>query len=108
MTSPRTIAVFTGSRAEYGLQYPILRAIAADPRLDYRLIAGGAHLDEDFGATLEEIRADGFEVRACAGTAMERDTLLATAQAIGTGIVSLSETLDDVQARLAGDLRRPL
>jgi len=96
MSAPRTVAVFTGSRAEYGLQYPILLAIAADPRLEYRLLAGGAHLDEDFGTTLDEIHADGFDVHARIDIAMEHDTLLATAQAIGTGIVSLSRALDEL------------
>lgn len=57
----RKIAIFTGSRAEYGLQYPILRAIADDERLEYFLLAGGTHLAEDFGRTLDEIEADGFE-----------------------------------------------
>ena len=50
----RKVAIFTGNRSEYGLQFPILRAIAADPRLDYRLLAGGAHLSQDFGGTLSE------------------------------------------------------
>jgi UDP-N-acetylglucosamine 2-epimerase (non-hydrolysing)/GDP/UDP-N,N'-diacetylbacillosamine 2-epimerase (hydrolysing) len=40
--SKRKIAVFTGNRAEYGLQFPILKAVAADPRLAYSLIAGVA------------------------------------------------------------------
>src|SRR5580658_4869081 len=56
----RKVAVFTGSRAEYGLQYPILRAIAEDPRLEYSLLTGGTHLAEDFGRTLDEIESDGF------------------------------------------------
>jgi len=53
----RTIAIFTGNRAEYGLQYPILRAVDKHPGLDYRLIVSGAHLDANFGRTLEEIRS---------------------------------------------------
>ena len=97
MTSPRTVAVFTGNRAEYGLQFPILRAVAADPRLGYRLLAGGAHLQEDFGKTLDEITADGFEVHARVDFTMDRDTLLATAQAIGSGILSLSVALDELR-----------
>ena len=95
MTPERTVAVFTGNRAEYGLQFPILRAIAADPRLDYRLIAGGAHLDEAFGATLDEICTDGFEVHARLDVRVGHDTLLATVQAIGNGILSLSKVLDE-------------
>ncbi|HNC07778.1 MAG TPA: UDP-N-acetylglucosamine 2-epimerase [Anaerolineales bacterium] len=93
----RKIAVFTGNRAEYGLQYPILRAIAADPRLDYFLLAGGAHLQQDFGRTMAEIEADGFRVYREVEIRMEHDTLFSTAQAIGTGIVSLSKTLDELR-----------
>jgi UDP-N-acetylglucosamine 2-epimerase (non-hydrolysing)/GDP/UDP-N,N'-diacetylbacillosamine 2-epimerase (hydrolysing) len=54
----RVVAVFTGNRAEYGLQFPILKAIAAHPGLEYKLIVSGAHLDRNFGRTLSEIRKD--------------------------------------------------
>ncbi len=93
----RTIAVFTGNRAEYGLQYPILRAIAASPLLDYRLIVSGAHLDADFGRTLAEIEADGFKVHGEAKIDMQADTLFATAQAIGSCITSVSRILADMR-----------
>lgn len=96
----RRIAVFTGNRAEYGLQYPILRAIAADTRLEYFLLAGGAHLQSDFGRTLAEINADGFSVYREVEIRMEQDTLFATAQAIGSGILSLSKTLDELRPDL--------
>ena len=56
----RIIAVFTGNRAEYGLQYPVLKAIESNADLDYRLIVSGAHLDKDFGQTIQEIQKDGF------------------------------------------------
>ena len=98
--SKRTIAVFTGNRAEYGLQFPILRAIDAHPDLDYRLIVSGAHLDPDFGRTLAEIEADGFTVHAEVKVDLEADTLYATAQAIGSGVVSMGRALD----RLRPDL----
>jgi UDP-N-acetylglucosamine 2-epimerase (non-hydrolysing)/GDP/UDP-N,N'-diacetylbacillosamine 2-epimerase (hydrolysing) len=97
MSQTRTIAVFTGNRAEYGLQFPILRAIAADPRLEYRLIVGGAHLQEDFGKTAGEIAKDGFDVAAEVQMTMRQDTLMATAEAIGTGIVSLASVLGDMK-----------
>ncbi len=93
----RKIAVFTGNRAEYGLQYPILRALSSDPRFDYYLLAGGAHLQQDFGKTVAEIEADGFKVWRQVDMQMEQDTLFATAQAIGTGILSLSKSLAELQ-----------
>lgn len=91
--SRRVIAVFTGNRAEYGLQFPILRAIAAHPDLDYRLIVSGAHLDPNFGSTIAEIEADGFVIHAEVKIDMESDTLYATAKAIGSGVISMSQAL---------------
>ena len=54
---PRIIGVFTGNRAEYGLQVPILKKINAHPELDYRLIVSGAHLEDEFGQTMTEINS---------------------------------------------------
>lgn len=93
----RIVAVFTGNRAEYGLQYPILREIAAHPDLEYRLIVSGAHLDKDFGQTLKEISDDGFTIHAEVKINLEADTLYATSQAIGSGIVGMSRTLAEIK-----------
>jgi UDP-N-acetylglucosamine 2-epimerase (non-hydrolysing)/GDP/UDP-N,N'-diacetylbacillosamine 2-epimerase (hydrolysing) len=93
----RRIAVFTGNRAEYGLQYPILKAIAAHPRLEYYLLVSGAHLQEDFGYTRREIEKDGFEVYGEVRLTMEEDSLYATAQAIGSGVLSLSKLLSEIR-----------
>jgi UDP-N-acetylglucosamine 2-epimerase (non-hydrolysing)/GDP/UDP-N,N'-diacetylbacillosamine 2-epimerase (hydrolysing) len=91
----RTIAVFTGNRAEYGLQVPILRAIVGDQRLDYQLLVSGAHLKDDFGRTLQEIEADGFAVHHEVRIDMGGDSLQMTAQAIGTAVISLSGILGE-------------
>jgi UDP-hydrolysing UDP-N-acetyl-D-glucosamine 2-epimerase len=96
----RTVAIFTGNRAEYGLQYPILRAVDRHPDLDYRLLVSGAHLDPHFGRTLDEIRSDGFRVDAEVRIEMDARSLFATAQAIGSGILSLSQALSEVRPDL--------
>jgi len=93
----RVIAVFTGNRAEYGLQYPILRAIDKHSDLDYRLIVSGAHLDANFGRTLEEIRNDGFRIDAEIKIEMDAGSLFSTAQAIGSGIVEISKVLAELK-----------
>jgi UDP-hydrolysing UDP-N-acetyl-D-glucosamine 2-epimerase len=95
--SKRTIAVFTGNRAEYGLQYPILRAINRHPDLDYLLLVSGAHLDPNFGSTLEEIRADGFHIDAEVKIEMDATSAFATAQAIGSGILAISSVLNELK-----------
>lgn len=93
----RTIAVFTGNRAEYGLQYPILRAIDRHANLDYRLLVSGAHLDINFGSTLEEIQNDGFHIDAEVKIEMDAASLFATAQAIGSGVLAISHVLNDLK-----------
>jgi UDP-hydrolysing UDP-N-acetyl-D-glucosamine 2-epimerase len=93
----RTIAVFTGNRAEYGLQVPIIRAIDAHPNLDYRLLVSGAHLDANFGRTLEEIKADGFTVHAEVKIEMDAVSALSTPRAIGTGVLATSRVLAELK-----------
>ena len=94
MDNKRKIAIFTGNRAEYGLQYPILKAVEAHPELDYSLLVSGAHLDENFGGTLEEIKNDGFridaEIKIESG---HEDDWTVTAKAIGSGVLSISAAL---------------
>jgi UDP-hydrolysing UDP-N-acetyl-D-glucosamine 2-epimerase len=96
-STKRRIALFSGNRSEYGLQFPILRAIAAEPRLRYDLIVSGAHLKQEFGRTLEEIEADGFEVAEHVDVNVAGGTLAATAAAIGTMVSGLSAALARVQ-----------
>lgn len=93
----RKVSIFTGNRAEYGLQVPLLRAVAAHPGLEYYLLVSGAHLQEDFGQTSREIERDGFRVHAEVRLDMPDDTLYSTARAIGSGICHLSEILADLQ-----------
>lgn len=90
----RRIAVFTGNRAEYGLQFPILKAINNHPDLDYQLLVSGAHLDANFGRTLDEIRHDGFRIDAEVKIDMSADVRIATAQAIGSGVMAVSAALE--------------
>jgi UDP-hydrolysing UDP-N-acetyl-D-glucosamine 2-epimerase len=97
MGSKRKIAIFTGNRAEYGLQYPILRAVDEHPALEYLLLVSGAHLDKNFGCTLEEIRKDGFRIGAEIKIEMNSDSRIATAQAIGEGVLSISRVLEQTQ-----------
>jgi UDP-hydrolysing UDP-N-acetyl-D-glucosamine 2-epimerase len=91
------VAMFTGNRAEYGLQFPIVRAVQADPRMQLYLLVGGAHLQQDFGKTESEIARDGFEVYRRVRIEMAQDTLHATAQAIGSGVTSVAEILAELR-----------
>jgi UDP-hydrolysing UDP-N-acetyl-D-glucosamine 2-epimerase len=89
----RKVAVFTGNRAEYGLQYPVLKGVHQHPELDCHLLVSGAHLEESFGRTLEEIRSDGFHIDSEVKINMGSDSKTSTANAIGSGVLSISSAL---------------
>ncbi len=93
----KNIAIFTGNRAEYGLQFPILKAVKEHENLDYSLIVSGAHLDANFGNTLKEINEDGFEVYREVKIEMDAGSLNSTVNAIGSGVLSIGETLSQLK-----------
>ena len=60
MSERRKICVVTGSRAEYGLLYWILKEIESAEDLELQLVVTGMHLSNEFGRTYRQIEADGF------------------------------------------------
>lgn len=58
----RKIAVFTSTRAEYGLLYWIIKGLQEENNIDLQLFVGGMHLSEKFGFTAKQIEADGFDI----------------------------------------------
>ncbi len=56
--------VFTGNRAEYGLLFPVLKEIKADPTLKLSLVVAGGHFSAALGGSVSEIRKDGFTITA--------------------------------------------
>jgi GDP/UDP-N,N'-diacetylbacillosamine 2-epimerase (hydrolysing) len=51
------ISLLTSSRADLGIQIPLLNALAGDPFFEVSVIAFGSHLDPRFGNTIKEVRA---------------------------------------------------
>lgn len=58
----KKIAVFTGTRAEYGLLSHLLHELRLSPEVELKLIVGGTHLSSVFGNTYQQILADGFVI----------------------------------------------
>lgn len=55
MKHKKKIAYVTGTRADFGLMTPVLRAIERSPELALQLYVTGIHLMKEFGATAEEV-----------------------------------------------------
>lgn len=58
----KSIAVVTGTRAEYGILKPLLERIKESNNLELRLIVTGMHLLEKYGLSISEIKEDGFPI----------------------------------------------
>ena len=58
----RKICIVTGSRAEYGLLYWLMKEIQNDSDLTLQIAATGMHLSTEFGLTYRQIEHDGFTV----------------------------------------------
>lgn len=89
----KKVAVFTGTRAEYGLLYWLLHDIQCDPQLQLQLLVSGSHLSPEFGETYKQIEKDGFYIDEKIEILLSSDSAVGTAKSIGVGILGFSDAL---------------
>ena len=58
----RNICVVTGSRADYGLLFHLMKRINDSEDFNLQTIVSGMHLSPEFGLTANEIIQDGFSI----------------------------------------------
>jgi len=56
------IALISDSRCSHSLYVPVLDAISLSDDFEYQYIITGMHLSEEFGKTIEEIKAQGYQI----------------------------------------------
>ncbi|MCP4400091.1 MAG: UDP-N-acetylglucosamine 2-epimerase (hydrolyzing) [bacterium] len=93
----RKIAVITGSRAEYGLLYWILRGIHDTPELELQLLVTGMHLSPEFDLTVREIEAAGFPIADRVEMLLSSDTEEAVAVSMGLGTIGFAKSYQRLQ-----------
>jgi GDP/UDP-N,N'-diacetylbacillosamine 2-epimerase (hydrolysing) len=105
------VAVVTGTRAEYGVLYPVLKAIEARPELRLSLVVTGMHLSQEFGYTVGEIEKDAFPIEARVDMLLSSDTPGAMAKSVGLGIIGLAQAWEQLRPDIIlvlGDRVEPL
>lgn len=90
----RKICIVTGTRAEYGLLYWLMKEILADTDLELQLIVTGMHLSPEFGLTYRTIEEDGFEIKAKVEMLLSSDTPVGIAKSIGLGVIGFADALE--------------
>lgn len=94
------VAVFTGTRAEYGLLFWLLKDIQSDPTLQLQLLVSGMHLSPEFGETFKQIELDGFFIDEKIEILLSSDSAVGTAKSMGLGVLGFADAL----ARLSPDV----
>jgi GDP/UDP-N,N'-diacetylbacillosamine 2-epimerase (hydrolysing) len=96
----KKICIFTGSRAEYGILYPLIKKISSDSSFKIQLFVSGMHLSPEFGLTYKEIENDGFHINEKCEILLSSDTPVGLSKSMGIALISYGETL----TRLCPDL----
>lgn len=90
----RKVAVFTGTRAEYGLLYWLMKDIQASSRLELQLIVSAMHLSPEFGSTWRQVELDGFAIDAKVEMLLSSDTPVGVVKSMGLGTIGFADALD--------------
>lgn len=90
----KKVAVFTGTRAEYGLLYWLMRGIQGDQSLKLQVIVSGTHLLPEFGETVRAIEEDGFTIDARVDMLLSSSSGVGIAKSIGVGTLGFADVLD--------------
>ncbi|HTW66229.1 MAG TPA: UDP-N-acetylglucosamine 2-epimerase [Bryobacteraceae bacterium] len=96
----RKIAAVTTSRSDFTALYWPLHDLASHPDVDLKIIALGPHLSPEFGATIREIEAAGFQVDARIECLLSSDTDVGMAKTIGLATLSLADCLGQMRPDL--------
>ena len=92
----KKICVVTGTRAEYGLLYWLMKEIDADPDLELQIIATGMHLSPEFGLTYKEIEKD-FTITKKIEMLLSSDTSIGISKSMGLAQISFAESFAELK-----------
>ncbi|BBM65889.1 UDP-N-acetyl glucosamine 2-epimerase [Vibrio alfacsensis] len=98
MKNLKKVAVFTGTRAEYGLLFWLLKDIQNDPELQLQLLVSGMHLSPEFGETYQQIERDGFSIDEKIEILLSSDSAVGTAKSMGLGVLGFADALSRLQS----------
>ena len=92
----RKICIVTGSRAEYGLLYWLIKEVKADKDLELQLIVTGMHLSSEFGLTYKEIKKE-FKIDKKIDISLSSDTSLGIIRSMGVAQTSFSKAYNELK-----------
>ncbi|HEY3974983.1 MAG TPA: UDP-N-acetylglucosamine 2-epimerase [Candidatus Sulfotelmatobacter sp.] len=92
------VAVVTVGRSDYGIYFPVLRLLQADPQFELQLIVAAAHFDPTQGSTVQEMENDGFAIAARVPMRLPGDSRQDAAVAIGAGVQEFATAYGELRS----------
>ena len=91
----RKICVITGSRAEFGLLYWLIRGVKEEPTRQLQLIVMGMHLSPEFGMTYRVVEQE-FTIDKKIEMLLSSDSSVGISKSIGLAQISFAEVFQDL------------
>lgn len=92
----KKICVVTGTRAEYGLLYWLIKAIEQDDELELQLAVTGMHLSPEFGLTYTEIERE-FKINKKIDISLSDDTPKGISNSMGLAQIGFAAAYDELK-----------
>lgn len=96
----RKICIVTGTRAEYGLLYWLIKGVNEDPDLKLQLFVTGMHLSPEFGLTWKQIEQDGFPIAKKIEILLSSDTAVGISKSNALALISFAEALEEIKPEI--------
>jgi UDP-hydrolysing UDP-N-acetyl-D-glucosamine 2-epimerase len=90
----RRVCVVTGSRADYGLLYWVLRGLRDAADVDLRIVVTGMHLAPEHGLTWRQVEADGFAIADTVANLLSDDSPAGIAKSAGLGAIGFADCFE--------------
>jgi len=93
----RRVCVVTGTRAEYGLLFWLMKEIQESDELELQLVVTGMHLAPEFGLTYKQIEQDGFDIDRKVEMLLSSDSAVGISKSMGLGICGFADSFADLK-----------
>jgi GDP/UDP-N,N'-diacetylbacillosamine 2-epimerase (hydrolysing) len=91
----RKICVVTGTRADYGLLYWLLKELAADKEVNLQLVVTGMHLSHEFGNTYQIIEKE-FTIDRKVDMLLSSDTPVGISKSMGLAQIGFADAYNEL------------
>ncbi len=92
----RKVCIVVGSRANYSSIKSVMRSVQKHPDLKLQTIAGASALLDRFGAVVDTVIADGFEIDARVHMIIEGENPTTMAKSTGLGLLELPSVIEQL------------